>query len=64
MIIVNDTCVIYVSKHWLVSPIMIVNVMPKFGASFADDSGVIIYNCNMFIIQAPRQKLLNQWPVL
>jgi hypothetical protein len=26
--------------------------MPQFGASLTDDSRVIIYDCNVFIIQA------------
>jgi len=26
--------------------------MPQFGASLADDSRVVIYDCNMFIVQA------------
>ncbi len=26
--------------------------MPQFGASLADDSRVIIYDCNLFIVQA------------
>jgi hypothetical protein len=28
--------------------------MPQFGASLADDSGVVIYDRNMFIVQATR----------
>ncbi len=26
--------------------------MPQFGASLTDNARVVIYNCNMFIIQA------------
>jgi len=26
--------------------------MPQFGASLADDSRVVIYDCNMFIVQS------------
>jgi hypothetical protein len=30
--------------------------MPQFGVSLADDSRVIIYDCNMFIVQANGRK--------
>ncbi len=34
------------------SSIMIVNMTPQFGASLSDNSGVVIYDLYVFIIQA------------
>ncbi len=34
------------------SCLRIINEMPQFGASLTDNSIVVIYKCNMFIIQA------------
>jgi hypothetical protein len=42
IIIVNDTS-------------RVVRMMPQLGASLTDDSSCVIYNCNMFIIQANGQ---------
>ncbi len=48
----NDACTINVSWPWLVSSITIVNLTPQFGAYLTDNSGVVLYDRNMFMIQA------------
>jgi hypothetical protein len=50
MILMNDARTINVSQ--LVSSITIINMMSQFGASLTDNSRVVIYDPNMFIIQA------------
>ncbi len=51
-IIMNDACTLNVSQPKLASSITIVNIMPQFGASLTDNSTVIIFNCNVLIIEA------------
>ncbi len=50
-IVVNDASTINESKPQLVSSITIVSMMPQFGSSLTNDSRVVIYHRNMFIIQ-------------
>ncbi len=53
MIVVNDTCTINVS-YPILSPIMIINVMPQFGASLMVVNyapRAISYAPNIFTIQ-------------
>ncbi len=54
LIVVNDTCTINVSYPYLVSSIMIINVMPQFGASLMVVNyapRAITYTPNIFTIQ-------------
>ncbi len=50
--IVSDACTINVSLVFALALASVVNYAHKFGASLADDSRVIIYDHNMFIVQA------------
>ncbi len=68
-IIKSDACTINVSRSVIdgsrsinYKNVMIVNdtrMMPQLGASLTDDSRSIIYNCNMFIIQAAGPNVIN-----
>ncbi len=57
-IVMNDKCTMVVSQPLVMSLITTVNRMSQFGASLTDNSRVIIYDRNMFIIQATRVMFL------